>query len=165
MCCNCSAPSLWSMYRRLPLPWDAAGSAVQEGHQNRGLTFWRSLTCRARRLPRGSKYQMKVKDSGKCLGQVRLLPSVEASEEALLGRLVHDLDDSTSPLEEISGASSATLVFRKLQRELDRKPQRESCPRCRAPGQLQPSLQEERLKKSTRFGRGPQRCTRQSRCV
>ena len=68
-----------------------------------GLTLLRPAAlwmCTALVRPR-TEYQVttkiKVKDSGKRSGQAWLLPSEEASQEALLGRLVHDLDVSADP--------------------------------------------------------------------
>ena len=70
----------------------------------KGLTLLRPAapgceTAFVRRAP-SINAKIKVKDSGKCLGQVRLLPGVEASQEALLGRLVGDLDVSADPTRE-----------------------------------------------------------------
>ena len=79
------------MYRRFQLDGDAAGSALQEGHQESTLALRRSLTCCVFELPRGG---LKLRFDQQHLNVLGLLPSEEASQEVLLGRLVDDLDVS-----------------------------------------------------------------------
>ena len=94
------------MYRRFQLDGDAAGSALQEGHQESTLALRRSLTCCVFELPRGG---LKLRFDQQHLNVLGLLPSEEASQEALLGRLMHDLDDSQRcQLLQLLGAGAST---------------------------------------------------------